>query len=348
MINLSNTNISHSFYPGIDLTGIRLGVGSKAGGVPSEPVFDPSSFDQAWTVTGKTNEDSDRATVTNLTGNGNDLVLSNFLFAENSGYGSYITDFTTWGTNSNVTVIQRNKSRIELSSTGTGGMYHSLESLSLWTDILRVKVSNLEGKVGFRYLLDGVFIIVKSTETDAILEIKRSEIPSEATSASFFFAAAGSAIIEQIPDYEGYLVTDGVDDKIYSSPLSWGEDWTMVGNWKSAENTNKNSGIVAPNNLFVYIRTNGYTVYVRRTNSGTSILANQMLAICSDGRIYDQDWMEYKVTPSINNNIIPIQIGFHSNEYCKMAFKNLAIYNRVLTKDQCIKAYDYLQTLKEK
>ena len=45
--------------------------------------------DQAWTVTGKTNEDEDRATIANITGNGNDLVLSNFGFAEGSGYGLY-------------------------------------------------------------------------------------------------------------------------------------------------------------------------------------------------------------------------------------------------------------------
>ena len=41
---------------------------------------------QAWTVTGKTNEDEDRATIANITGNGNDLVLSNFGFIEGSGY----------------------------------------------------------------------------------------------------------------------------------------------------------------------------------------------------------------------------------------------------------------------
>lgn len=33
-------------------------------------------FDQAWTVVGKTNEDEDRATIANITGNGNDLILS--------------------------------------------------------------------------------------------------------------------------------------------------------------------------------------------------------------------------------------------------------------------------------
>ena len=35
-------------------------------------------------------------------------------------------------------------------------------------------------------------------------------------------------------------------------------------------------------------------------------------------------------------------------EYDKFAFKNLAIYPMVLSKDDCIKAYNYLQTLKAK
>ena len=49
--------------------------------------------DQAWTVTGKTNEDEDRATIANITGNGNDLILSKFGFAEGSGYGLYGENF---------------------------------------------------------------------------------------------------------------------------------------------------------------------------------------------------------------------------------------------------------------
>lgn len=52
--------------------------------------------DQAWTVTGKTNEDEDRATIANITGNGNDLVLSNFGFAEGSGYGLYGQNYISY------------------------------------------------------------------------------------------------------------------------------------------------------------------------------------------------------------------------------------------------------------
>lgn len=57
---------------------------------------------QAWTVTGKTNEDEDRATIANITGNGNDLVLSNFGFAEGSGYGLYAYNFNSFNLKDNV------------------------------------------------------------------------------------------------------------------------------------------------------------------------------------------------------------------------------------------------------
>lgn len=58
--------------------------------------------DQAWTVVGKTNEDEDRATIANITGNGNDLVLSNFGFAEGSGYGLHAYNFNSFNLRDNV------------------------------------------------------------------------------------------------------------------------------------------------------------------------------------------------------------------------------------------------------
>lgn len=58
--------------------------------------------DQAWTVVGKTNEDEDRATIANITGNGNDLVLSNLGFAEGSGYGLYAYNFNSFNLRDNV------------------------------------------------------------------------------------------------------------------------------------------------------------------------------------------------------------------------------------------------------
>lgn len=201
-------------------------------------------FDQAWTVVGKTNEDEDRATIANITGNGNDLVLSNFGFAEGSGY-------------------------------------------------------NEQG------------------------------------------------------EYEGYLVTDGVDDKIDSSAFKMGEDFTVVGEWKLLPVSNYSyAGIIKTNNLYVYNNASiGISIYVCSSGVRNDMEGLKSLkAICSDGRVYGEDWTEYKLSIGRTKGAqSSLYLGYNSKAYTKMIFKNLGIYNnQILSKDDCIKAYNYLQTLKAK
>lgn len=200
--------------------------------------------DQAWTVVGKTNEDEDRATIANITGNGNDLVLSNFGFAEGSGY-------------------------------------------------------NEEG------------------------------------------------------EYAGYLVTDGVDDKIISSIFKMGNDWTVIGDWELINTgKNDNAGIVKFDSIVIYNYNYNYNSMLINIKNGRNILIpdqNTVNAICSDGRIYSKDWKESiynEETESTSKNFLTI--GYSGNAYTKIAFKNLAIYPTVLSREDCIKAYNYLQTLKAK
>lgn len=200
--------------------------------------------DQAWTVVGKTNEDEDRATIANIMGNGNDLVLSNFGFIEGSGY-------------------------------------------------------NEEG------------------------------------------------------EYAGYLVTDGVDDKIDSSDFKMGEDFTVVGEWKLLPVSNYNyAGIVKTNNLYVYNNASiGISIYVCSSGVRNDMEGLKSLkAICSDGRVYGEDWTEYKLSVGSYTGLLSrLYLGYNSTAYTQMAFKNLGIYNnQLLSKDDCIKAYNYLQTLKAK
>lgn len=88
------------------------------------------------------------------------------------------------------------------------------------------------------------------------------------------------------------------------------------------------------------------------TENGRNILIpdqNTVNAICSDGRIYSKDWKESiynEETESTSKNFLTI--GYSGNAYTKIAFKNLAIYPTVLSREDCIKAYNYLQTLKAK
>lgn len=196
---------------------------------------------QAWTVVGKTNEDEDRATIANITGNGNNLVLSNFGFIEGSGY-------------------------------------------------------NKEG------------------------------------------------------EYAGYLVTDGVDDMIGSSIFEIGKDFTIIGEWKFMDNIIANAGISKALSLFVYNTNNGLRIFINNTTKGPVLNTKTLKAICSDGRVYSDDWSEMIVNEEqpITSSKSSLLIGINGNNFTKIALKNLAIYNQILSKDDCIKAYNYLQTLKSK
>ena len=74
-------------------------IGGRDVGVSGRPYIDPellSHVKMATSTWGKTNDDPDRAILKDLSGNGNDMRLLNFGFAEGSGYGLPGTDFEGW------------------------------------------------------------------------------------------------------------------------------------------------------------------------------------------------------------------------------------------------------------
>lgn len=196
--------------------------------------------DQAWTVVGKTNEDEDRATIANITGNGNDLVLSNFGFAEGSGY-------------------------------------------------------NEEGECA------------------------------------------------------GYLVTDGVDDKAVSKQFKFGENFTVILDFKFPVKKISYCGFDLSSKVRIQnLQDSG--VYVVLKGNRTLIPSNVVRAVTSEGKVYDENWNEYNIVPgNISSNYTMVNLGFDGSiQFAESATKLAGIYSSTLSKDDCIKAYNYLQTLKAK
>lgn len=323
--------------------------------------FDPSSFDQAWTVVGKTNEDEDRATIANITGNGNDLKLTNFGFAEGSGYGLYGENYNDdrWVKSTNRADITWMSYSVNVTSVKiavTQLYYQSRsEQPSFTVSSYKIKVYGLK---------DGQTLLYRQATPEGVQMYKISE-DGIYTLPSFLFKANGDwygfilnkiqescdITIEQIPEYEGYLVTDGVDDKIISSNFVIGDNWTVVGDWKFIEDKKDSAGIVKSRSLFVFNTASGLIIYINTGSSGMSINDTKSLkAVCSDGRIYLDDWSEVKNTQKQDASDIEkeLTIGNNGSNFTKIAFKNLGIYNRILSKEDCIKAYNYLQTLKAK
>lgn len=327
-------------------------------------------FDQAWTVTGKTNEDEDRATIANITGNGNDLVLSNFAFNGNSGYGLYFFSsfHSALGTNANYTHIGYNQITLHNVKTEISGVYTFIKSVSAGQKIdFTIKISGLtalnEANPGFKINNSHSRAeIALDASSDGIYHIQGTIQESDYTYVTCTLTYDNGNIptdldlnvtIEQIPEYEGYLVTDGVDDKIDSSAFKMGEDFTVVGEWKLLPVSSLSySGMLKNDNLYLYNNAStGLRVYIRSTDARNDMEGLKSLkAICSDGRVYGEDWTEYKL--SIGSTIgsqSRLYLGYNNTAYTKMAFKNLGIYNnQILSKDDCIKAYNYLQTLKAK
>lgn len=306
--------------------------------------------DQAWTVVGKTNEDKDRATIANITGNGNNLVLSNFGFAEGSGYGLYKTPFELYPS-----VQHSSKYSLSFSKFALGD--HNLIIAPKQNDLsydIKVKVTGLKDGVKFKWGWIGTTGYIDIT-TDGIHMLNKpaSQIRQLIVEFAEDFDPDHVVTIEQIPEYEGYLVTDGVDDEVRSAAFILNKDWTIVGNWEFITNENKNAGLTKVYSFYLYNRDYGIFVY-KYINAGQGFSVEDvksLKAICSDGRIYLNDWQE------IRNNIEQeatiskgvMAIGYFNRDFTKMAFKNLGIYNnQLLSKDDCIKAYNYLQTLKAK
>lgn len=151
-------------------------------------------------MVGKTNEDEDRATIANITGNGNDLILSNFGFAEGSGYGLYKQNFTKIQSSCNIT-------------------------------------------------------------------------------------------IEQIPEYEGYLVTDGVDDKAVSKQFKFGENFTVILDFKFPVKKISYCGFDLSSKVRIQ-NLQGSGVYVVLKGNRTLIPPNVVRAVTSEGKVYDENWNE--------------------------------------------------------
>lgn len=316
--------------------------------------------DQAWTVTGKTNEDEDRATIANITGNGNDLVLSNFGFAEGSGYGLYAENYAggKWvqsTARADLTCTSHSVNITSVKVASTQLYYQSYpEQPSFTVPSYKIKVYGLKNGQTLSYKQ-------VTSEGQQIYKISEDGIY---TLPSFPFKANGDwygftlnkvqescdITIEQIPEYEGYLVTDGVDDKIVSSVFGMGKDFTIVGDWKFIDNKKSGTGLVKGSSFYIYNTMIGLDLYINSGSVKNSLDGIKSInAACSDGRAYDRNWNEILAnTGNVVGSGGMLEVSSSGGRFDRIAFKNLAIYPRILSKDDCIKAYNYLQTLKSK
>lgn len=304
---------------------------------------------QAWTVTGKTNEDEDRATIANITGNGNDLVLSNFGFAEGSGYGLYAYNFNSFNLKDNVvkpTDVKKDSFRII--GTGDNSNVLVLSNTSNSAD-WKIRITGM--KEGDRCLIgnankSGEYI---SVNKDGTYTFQKQYAATSTNGIWYNSSQEVDVLVEQIPEYEGYLVTDGVDDKAVSKQFKFGENFTVILDFKFPVKKTSYCGFDLSSKVRIQ-NLQGSGVYVVLKGNKTLIPSNVVRAVTSEGKVYDENWNEYNIVPgNISSNYTMVNLGFDgSNQFAESATKLAGIYSSILSKDECIKAYNYLQTLKSK
>lgn len=149
----------------------------------------------------------------------------------------------------------------------------------------------------------------------------------------------------------GYLSFSGTGESAKTEGFTIGKDWTVVGEWAFTDYKRATAGVMKPSSFRVYNRVvAGMDVFINTSGALLKIQGGHytIKAFCSDGRIYVENWEKFinDSPQTVTGSTSPIAIGADvgGTNTTSMKFKNLAIYDRVLSESQCKKAYDWLQT----
>lgn len=353
---------------GINISGLGIAnaIGFKPrvdGGRPFLPPNIQSSLVSVISTYGKKNTDSDRNTLKDLTGKGNDFKLFNFSFSEASGYGEYKTDFNkNWAlemaaiTGNQIVTFNRGDYKAEV--------FFLKIPTSLKVNIASFTVdvdfkSSKEDAAPYYYYWDttGKRNQIRLVKGKNVLPTNYASNSTEGTTGSGFHDNfCDTVTIKQIPDFEHWLVTDGTDDfiesvKPMSEMLEGSDSYTVISIIHQIElNSNHSLGLTNyicynnPTSRF-YIRNiikeNDNTgIYGYKVNSTLFTTIKDILGDKNNISISSFDTR----SESLNGKFSVV--GYRTregnlSELSKIAYAGTIIANRVLTYDEIYQVIEY-------
>lgn len=320
-------------------TGIGIGIGipfknnALGGDRPYLPPELKARLIGVWDNYGKKNTDADRNIIKNKIPNaGGDLEIFNSAYEGMSGYNGYPVIFgvdKTWKkipTYNSIYSINDNKIHITKVLGANRGLIFSYvkrnDQLCDITEIpsFKIRVSGLKGDSKLRYSYIGTKDAVYQTLLDldnGIHELPKSLTPTNSISNNSWIGFTISPIVENeitfdcditievLPEYEGALVTDGVNDMIISQKtlqeMGVTKDFTIVS--MIHQITLRGATAAALTNYirqpigYEYVRNHvanigktgiyGYVVYdVNHSSAGNSHIINTILGDKNDYSIH--------------------------------------------------------------
>lgn len=212
-------------------TGIGIGIGipfknnALGGDRPYLPPELKARMIGVWDNYGKKNTDADRNIIKNKIPNaGGDLEILNSAYKLNSGFGKYEVDFTSWIQTDGV-IASSNKVQ-----NSVVGRFLYFNTVNKKEDVPSFKVNitlGQQSKLQYNYIKEngtGTYIVYSES---GIYTIPASYFSKYTGGNSWFgfYQIEGTSIIEQIPSFEGALVTDGINDIVAS--IKTLEEWNI-------------------------------------------------------------------------------------------------------------------------
>lgn len=189
-----------------------------------------------------------------FSGNGHDMTLYNFAKKLDSGVGKYEVDFNTWIPQSHVadSAYTSNKCHITNIKCDNAILYTKKEA-----NAMKVKITGIQSfNLVYRYIAENDVWEALEVDRDGIYELPASITATKTYYTGFavpYYTGDCDITIEQIPDYEGALVSDGIDDYGYADNLPIYKDYTVVADYARLKYGVIDSAIVSKS----YIVNNG-------------------------------------------------------------------------------------------
>lgn len=296
-------------------TGIGIGIGIPfknnvlGGDRPYLPPELKARLIGVWDNYGKKNTDADRNIIKNKIPNaGGDLEILNAAYKLNSGFGEYKEDFTSWRIYPNIEVTD-NVITTNGNFNSTWFIYKHANENEI--NEMNIKVSGIPegGIIRYFYIPDETATIPVSynISEDGVYHLPKSKLSSNRVSIGFTVSSSydwNNIRIEQLSDFGGAFVTDGVNDMIISQKtlqeMGVTKDFTIVSmihqiSWRGSSSIPLTNYIRPTDNIYVRNQVAdigktgiyGYVVYdIKNSTVGNSHIVNTILGDKNDYSIY--------------------------------------------------------------
>lgn len=319
--------------------GTNIGIGNYIGkSKPQGSSFHPSLVDY-WNFKGKSNFDKDRNTIKGV--KGNILNAYNFGWSLGSGYGKYTMNYLNYLNNSKSPedIIITDSSITRLKGEGKISFWVTGNKLPTGITVIPSYRINVTGEwetpPEFTYY-DGDNASISHTITlthgiNIIPEITIKVITS-ISSAIYGFNTFqnGDVTIEQIPEYEGAIVTDGIDDYLKLDKVGY-KVGTVIIKLKPVRLTYNWQYVLEAATDRTYIAYNSVNGPVITNFDNYNTVGDYKVGIINTPRL-----IETPLYISCNKSI---------KEFISMALYDIAIYQDVLTAEEIQKEIIKMQSL---